>query len=212
MNETTLILVRHGQTDWNLQHRFQGQCDVPLNDHGRAQVAAAARRLAGVRPVALYCSDLVRCRETAEILGSVLGVAPTIAPELRERSFGQVEGLTREEAVARFPESWAQWSSNRDTWIPPGGESAGEAWGRVLGFTEKLWQRHEGETVVIAGHGGPIKAIISRALGAPMSARFAFAVSNGGITTITRNAGGPTVAMLNETCHLGEPPGRVEAD
>lgn len=214
MTTTTLILVRHGQTDYNLQSRYQGQEDVPMNDTGRAQVEAAARHLAGVRAEAIYSSDLVRCRDTARIIGGVLGLepVPAPAPELRERDFGRLEGLTREEAASRFPDSWEQWQHHRATWVPPGGESLGVMWGRVLAFTESLWRRHQRETFVIAAHGGPAKAIICDALGAPAETRRAFAVSNGSISVIGRDARGPVVLLLDETCHLGRLPDDVEAD
>lgn len=212
MTAATLILVRHGETDWNLHHRFQGQSDVPMNDSGRDQAAAAADHLRGVHAAAIYCSDLVRCRQTAEIIGSVVGVAPTVAVELRERSFGRIEGLTRDEAAARFPESWEQRRRDSPAWVPPGGESLGEMWKRILTFTEDLWRRHQGQTFVIAGHGGPLKAIICSALGAGEQGRMRFAISNGSITVIRRNEAGSVVELMNETCHLGEIPGDVEAD
>jgi len=209
---TTLILVRHGQTDSNLNHRYQGQTDVPMNGLGRAQIKAAAAHLAGVKPAAIYCSTLVRAREAADIIGRTLGVEPLAVLELRERSFGQVEGLTREEAAARFPESWEIWQTNRAAWSPPGGESLGEMWGRVLGFMEQLWQRHAGQTLIYVGHGGPINAILCNALGAAVEARQAIAIGNGSIAVVTRNETGPAVIMVNETCHLSDLPGDVEAD
>jgi broad specificity phosphatase PhoE len=209
---TTLILIRHGQTDHNLHHRYQGQSDVPMNDAGRAQVRAAARHLAGVRLAAIYCSDLGRSREAAQIIAEHLGVELTVAPELRERNFGRIEGLTRDEAAARFPESWEVWRTHRATWIPPGGESLGEMWGRVLSYVETLWQRHQGQVFVIAGHGGPINAVICHALGASMEARRAIAIGNGSITIIARNEMGPRLVVMNDTCHLKEPPPDAEAD
>jgi len=209
---TTLILIRHGQTDHNLHHRYQGQSDVPMNDAGRAQVRAAARHLAGVRAAALYCSDLARSREAAKIIGRALGVEPIVVPEVRERNFGQIEGLTRDEAAARFPESWEVWRTHRAAWTPPGGESLGEMWGRVLACIEALWQRHQGQAFLVVGHGGPMNAIICDSLGASMEARQSIAIANGSITIIARNEMGPRVIVLNDTCHLKEPPADVEAD
>jgi broad specificity phosphatase PhoE len=209
---TTLILVRHGQTDSNLNHRYQGQSDVPMNDTGRAEIRAVARHLAGVRAAAIYCSDLGRSREAAAMIGDALRLEPVAVADLRERNFGKVEGLTREEAEARFPDSWELWRRNRTAWIPPGGESLGEMWGRVLAAVEGLWRRHEGETFVYAGHGGPINAVVCHSLGASVEAREAIAIGNASITIIARNDSGPAVVMLNETCHLKEPLGDVDAD
>jgi broad specificity phosphatase PhoE len=209
---TTLILIRHGQTDSNLNHRYQGQSDVPMNDTGRAEIRAVTRHLAGVRAAAIYCSDLGRSSEAAAMIASAFEREPIAIPDLRERNFGKVEGLTREEAEARFPDSWDTWRRNRAAWIPPGGEALGEMWGRVLATIETLWQRHRGETFIYAGHGGPINAIICHSLGAAVEAREAIAIGNGSITIITRNDAEPVVVMLNETCHLKEPLGDVDAD
>jgi broad specificity phosphatase PhoE len=209
---TTLILVRHGQTDSNLNHRYQGQTDVPMNNLGRAQIEAAAAHLKGVKPAAIYCSTLIRAHEAAAVFGRALGVEPVAIPELRERSFGQIEGLTREEAAQRFPESWEVWQTNRAAWVPPAGESLGEMWGRVLGVMERLWQRHAGQTFIYVGHGGPINAVLCNALGAAEEARRAIAIGNGSIAIVTRNEAGPTVLMVNETCHLADLPGDIEAD
>jgi probable phosphoglycerate mutase len=107
----TLYLARHGETDWNLEGRWQGQTDIGLNGSGRAQAAALAERLAGHGIAHVSASDLSRARQTAEIVARRLGVA-TVAVDhaLRERGFGVFEGLTREECAQRFPDSW------RATW------------------------------------------------------------------------------------------------
>ncbi|MEZ5187956.1 MAG: histidine phosphatase family protein [Microbacterium sp.] len=103
---TTLLLVRHGETDWNAARRIQGSTDIPLNDTGREQAretaAALAARFAGQAPV-VASSDLSRARETAEIIAEALGVAgPRLYPQLRERSYGVAEGMTIEEYLERF--------------------------------------------------------------------------------------------------------------
>jgi probable phosphoglycerate mutase len=209
---TTFVLVRHGQTDSNLHRRYQGQSDVPMNDTGRAQIAAAAAQLRHLRPVALYCSDLGRSHEAADMIGRAIGVAPIVAPDLRERAFGCIEGLTLEEAQTRFPDAWEVWRDHRAAWVPPGGEALGEMWGRVLAFTERLWEQHRGQTFIFVGHGGPINAIICHALGAAVEAREHIAIGNGSISIITRNQSGPTVILLNDTCHLKESLPDVPAD
>ena len=212
MTRTTLILVRHGQTDHNLSGRYQGQSDVPMNALGREQIEAVARELAGVPAAAIYSSDLMRSRESALIIGRALGLEPVIAQELRERSFGSFEGLTHEEAAARFPQSWAQRERDSEAWIPPGGESLGELWERVLRFAETLWRRHDAKVFVVAAHGGPMKAILCDALGAPAATRGRFPISNGSISVITRAAAGPVMLLLDDTCHLGRLPDDVQAD
>ena len=98
---TTLLLVRHGETDWNAGRRWQGHTDVPLNARGRAQAAALAEELAADPPSAIYTSDLSRARETAEIVGTQLGVPVILEPRLREIHVGSREGLTAEEVGDR---------------------------------------------------------------------------------------------------------------
>ena len=108
---TRLILIRHGETDWNRAHRIQGSTDIPLNDTGRAQAAATAAELrASVVPAVarIAASDLSRARETAEIIGAELGLGgPLLYPELRERAYGDAEGVTADEFAAR----WGDWHS-----------------------------------------------------------------------------------------------------
>src|SRR5207248_2072590 len=94
---TTLLLVRHGETDWNAAGRLQGHTDRPLNDYGRQQARELGDRLAGDRIAAVYASDLVRARETAEILGERLGLVVVLDPDLREKNWGTWEGLTGDE-------------------------------------------------------------------------------------------------------------------
>src|SRR5690242_8696605 len=93
----TLLLVRHGETDWNAEGRLQGQTDRPLNEYGRRQARELAERLAGDGVVAIYASDLSRAKETAEIVGGRLGLPVVVDPDLRERNWGTWEGLTPRE-------------------------------------------------------------------------------------------------------------------
>lgn len=109
-----LVIVRHGQTDLNLQRRIQGQSDVPLNSAGRAQAQALATQLAGFTFSAVYCSDLVRAVETAQILAAPLGVPVQVDARLTERAFGQFEGLTDAELRARFPQAFKSWRETGD--------------------------------------------------------------------------------------------------
>lgn len=114
MTVTDLILWRHGQTDYNTAGRVQGQVDIPLNDAGRRQAAAAARGLAGLAPSRLVASPLVRAQETAQALAAVTGLGVESVHDLRERSFGSWEGLTREEIEDGWPQEFRRWRSGGD--------------------------------------------------------------------------------------------------
>jgi broad specificity phosphatase PhoE len=159
---TTLILVRHGETDWNAQQRWQGHSDTPLNDAGREQ----ARRLAGdLEPVdALYSSDLARARETAEIIAEVTGVEVRLDHRLRERGFGSWEGLTSDEIESSFPDEQRRWREG----VGAGANDAEpfEAFAaRVGSFLDEVGRRHPGEDVLVVSHGGTIRVVHALAAG-----------------------------------------------
>ena len=159
---TTLILVRHGETDWNAERRWQGHSDPKLNDAGREQ----ARRLAGelARVDALYSSDLARARETAEIVARTIGVEVRFDERLRERGFGAWEGLTMEEIESSYPDDQRRWLAGTG----PGARDAEpfEAFAeRVGSFVDEIGQRHAGEEVLVVAHGGTIRVVHALAAG-----------------------------------------------
>jgi broad specificity phosphatase PhoE len=149
---TTLLLVRHGETDWNAEGRLQGQTDRPLNEFGRSQARALAEELDGERYDAIYSSDLARARETAEIVGERLDVPVVLDPELREKDWGTWEGLT---AVER----------DRVEFV---GESTEEHRQRILHALERIAERHPDGRVLVVTHGGSMRRVQTAALGVAM--------------------------------------------
>ncbi len=148
---TTILLVRHGETDWNRDGRVQGHTDVPLNDTGRDQARALAESLADDPVDAVYASDLVRARDTASGVADNRGLPVVQLPELREKNFGTWEGLTREQILTRFPAARpGHWGD---------GETRDEMSRRVLDALSRIAASHEGETVVVVTHGGPLRAV-----------------------------------------------------
>jgi broad specificity phosphatase PhoE len=160
---TTLLLARHGETDWNRARRWQGHADRPLTDRGRAQAAALAERLADIELDAVYSSDLRRARETAEAVACAQGLAVAELPELREVAVGSWEGLTRDEAEVRFPDGFRRWRAGGTGWDD--GETYAEMSTRVLAAVERIANEHEAGQILIVSHGGPIRAIHGAALG-----------------------------------------------
>jgi broad specificity phosphatase PhoE len=159
---TTLLLVRHGETDWNRDGRWQGQSDTHLNDVGREQAAQLAERLDGVDVV--YASDLARARETADILAVRLELPVLVDRRLRERSFGAWEGRTRPEIEADFAAAHARWLAGDG----PGADDAepfADFAGRVRSFLDDVLERHPDETVLVVAHGGSIRVIHALAKG-----------------------------------------------
>jgi broad specificity phosphatase PhoE len=159
---TTIILARHGETDWNAEGRWQGHSDPPLNERGREQARELAAALDGVEVV--YASDLARARETAEILGARLGLEVQLDPRLRERSFGAWEGKTWDELEERSASELQRWRAG-DTHGPDDAEPYEDFSRRVESFLEDVLDRHPTEHVLVVGHGGSIRAIHALAEG-----------------------------------------------
>jgi broad specificity phosphatase PhoE len=140
---TVLLLVRHGETDWNAAGRLQGHTDRPLNDYGRRQAKELAERLAGEGADAIYASDLVRAKETAEIVGERLGLTVAVDPDLREKDWGTWEGLTGDERVH----------------VEFEGESTEDHRDRVMGAVRRIVARHPEQRIVVVTHGGSLRRI-----------------------------------------------------
>ncbi len=170
---TTLWLVRHGQTDWNLERRYQGQIDIPLNETGREQARRAAAQLRGRTFDALYASDLARARETAEIIAREVGLPIRPDKRLREISYGDWEGLTVDEVAANGGYRDREVSRLLDDWRAPGGESLGEVADRVWAAVQDIFQAHPGQQVLVVAHGSCLAALLCRVRGLPLSEVFA---------------------------------------
>ena len=208
MGASRWYLVRHGETAWNRESRFQGQADPPLNDAGRAQARAVAQRLAGVSFAAAYASDLGRVTETAAAIARGRGLPVTGLAELREKRFGEWEGLNYREAEARDPERYRRIFrvlTYDGRTAPPGGESDLQLLRRVSGVARRLRGEHGGrdENVLIAGHGGSLCALIVSLLGLPARAIWRFRLSNCGLSQVTVfDDGAATLDLFNDTGHL----------
>jgi probable phosphoglycerate mutase len=160
---TTLLLVRHGETDWNRDGRWQGGSDTSLNDLGREQARALAEQLDG-DIAAVYSSDLARARETADIVAAKLGLEVQVDPRLRERGFGSWEGLTMPEIEERFADSYLRWRAGEG----PGAEDAEtfeDFSARVSAFLAEVIRLHPEEDVLVISHGGSIRVIHALASG-----------------------------------------------
>jgi broad specificity phosphatase PhoE len=161
----TLVVWRHGQTLYNAERRFQGQSDVPLNEVGLRQAAAAARHLAALRPAAIFSSDLSRASVTAEALARLTGLTVQLDKDLRERSGGSWEGLTEAEIRERFP-------AERATWTPPDGEPALAVADRASAALERIAASMPGgSTAVVVSHGAALGMAIARLLEIPWEPR-----------------------------------------
>ena len=155
---TTILIARHGETDWNRERRFQGHADPPLNELGREQARELAAALAESGVTAVYSSPLARARETAEIVAAALGLPVETRDALREVDVGSWQGLTRDEVEERFPEGFRRWLVDfGHGWDE--GESYEELGRRVVAGLLELASRHAGERILVVTHGGPMRAV-----------------------------------------------------
>ena len=160
---TTILLARHGETDWNSERRWQGHADQPLNDIGREQASELAETLTGRAIDVVYSSDLARAHETALIVGERLGLPVEVDAGLREVDVGDWAGRLVSEIEDADPEAFQLWRQGRKAWN--GGESYEEMGERVVGAVLRLAARHPGQTVLIVTHGGSIRACRATAAG-----------------------------------------------
>lgn len=198
---TTIVLIRHAQTDWNLSGRWQGHTDIALNDTGRSQAGALARRLASWPITAVYSSDLRRAHQTALIVAQELALSPELDAAWRERYGGDFQGLTFEELDHHHPEALRAMRQKGEA--PPGGESNLDVARRVVAAFDEVVERHPGQMVAVVSHGGAMRALIGYVVGLPLGQSPRVSVSgNTGISLIEVNQWGPRLTLLNDTTHL----------
>jgi broad specificity phosphatase PhoE len=160
---TTILLARHGETDWNREGRFQGHADPPLNNTGRAQAVDLSVALMAEEIAAVYSSPLRRALETAEVVAASHGLEPIPVDDLREVDVGSWSGLTRAEVEERFPAQFARWLDFGQGWED--GETYEEMGRRAVDALLRLAAAHDGERVLAVTHGGPIRAAFAFADG-----------------------------------------------
>jgi broad specificity phosphatase PhoE len=154
---TTILLARHGETDWNREGRFQGWADPPLNATGRAQAVDLSVALMPEELAAVYSSPLRRAYETAEVIAASRGLEPVTVDDLREVDVGSWSGLTRAEIEQRFAEQYASWLDYGQGWDD--GETYEAMSERVMRAMLELAAAHDGERILAVTHGGPMRAV-----------------------------------------------------
>ena len=200
---TELILIRHGETDWNRELRFQGQLDVALNATGLEQARRVAQRLASEGLHALVSSDLQRALQTAQALADVTAMgAPLRDVALREQGFGVVEGWTVAEIKERLPEAWDRWVRFDEHERFEGGESLRELHDRVLAALQAVAARHAGQRVAVVTHGGVLDMIYRHAQGLSLSGPRTCSIPNGGINRVVAGPEGLRISDWADVRHL----------
>jgi phosphoserine phosphatase len=200
---TRIILVRHGQTQWNLVEHFRGQADVPLNETGLAQAQAVSRRVSRQwSPAAVYTSRLSRAVRTAEAIALPLGLPVRVHPGLLDIDFGEWQGLTVPEVRARWPELCAAWHSQPDTVQVPGGETLAVVRARGLTAVHELGATHAEQTIVLVGHNVINRVILLGVLELENEGFWRISQDPCGINVIECAGGAFTLVAMNDTGHL----------
>ena len=207
MPERRLILLRHGQTAWNLSGRAQGHADISLDETGHAQARAVAPVLATFEPVLLWSSDLARARETAAYVGETCGLTPVLDPRLREYDVGARSGLTIAEFAEQFPEEHAAWLVEDQSRLVPGEDSTAQVRDRVVPALRECWDAlGPSETGVVVLHGACLMVGMVGLLGLPWEvARALRGMENCGFALLTEHPlkGGIRLASYNEKAPAG---------
>lgn len=200
---TLVILVRHGQTEWNRVERFRGRADVPLNSFGLAQAEATGRRVAAEWEVeAVYTSPLSRSVNTAEAIARHFSLPVQTHPGLIDIDYGQWQGLTPEEARQRWPAEVEAWYHAPERTHIPGGETLDELRARGMAAVVELTSRHQGQAIVLVGHTVINRAILLGVLGLGNERFWHLRQDTCAINVFEAEEGDYTVVSLNDTCHL----------
>lgn len=196
-----VLLIRHGQTDWNMEGRWQGCLPIPLNDIGRAQARALGEYLRG-RPIrAVYSSDLARALDTATLIGAPLGITPTPDERLREFQLGVFAGHRRDELMALFPNEWDAFHTDHWNYIIPEGESRRALQTRMYAALQDIAANGPGPEVALVSHGGGLGLLLQKLFGETPEIRN-IRLENTSVTTIEREGDGWRLAEIAAVTHL----------
>ncbi|KAE7999581.1 hypothetical protein FH972_003992 [Carpinus fangiana] len=199
-----IIVVRHGETEWNVDGRIQGHLDVELNDAGRQQAAAVADRLSREPNISVvYSSDLKRALDTAQIIAtSCCGLEVIKEPDLRERHLGDLQGLVLREAAKISSKAYKAFLNHKtDQELPGGGESLDQLYERCTSSLERIGRKHKGERVVVVTHGGVIRTLYKKAC---PNGRSGGKVLNTSVNIFLLSDGEWTIKLWGDTSHLNQ--------
>ena len=209
---TELILLRHGETDWNRELRFQGHINVPLNATGPEQARRLADRIAADRPVVhhLVCSDLIRTQQTAqpslEVLFPQAHIETLTDSSLREQSFGVVDGLRVDDIKVDHADAWAQWLRFEADYGMPGGETTRQFHTRVMDAVRRIAQQYNGQTVMVVTHGGVLDMVWRTAQGIGLDGPRQSDIPNAGFNRVRVQGDAVELLQWADVRHLADLP------
>jgi len=196
MGVTSIFLLRHGALAADARERFVGQMDLPLSPEGARQAEALGQILRTVGIDSVYCSDLLRSRQTADAIVGTAGIRVAARRDLREIALGEWEGLSRREVAARFPEQYAARGDDIEGYRIAGGESFADCRGRIVGAWQDIVRRGE-RRVVIVGHAGANRVLLCHLLGMPVASLFNLGQDYGCVNLIDYEEGRSDVRLIN---------------
>lgn len=198
---TQLWLIRHGETDWNKNQRFQGSSDQPLNERGTAQAKSLTDRLKDEHFDAVYSSDLQRAHQTAQYALETQSTIIQTDARLREIDFGIFEGLTWEQIRTQYPEELAEWEADRNQ-NPHGGETLDRVVARVDAVLSDVVMRHSQQKIALFGHGGTLAIMLALLMGTDPVNWWQYRMLNCAVTVVKIYEGGAVLIRFNDSCHL----------
>ncbi|MDV2989332.1 MAG: histidine phosphatase family protein [Dehalogenimonas sp.] len=196
-----LILVRHGDTATDDSGKCYGATDIDLSEKGQQQALALQQSFAEIKIDAIYSGTLKRGVKTANTIAGVHGVTVVKAPELNEVNFGLIEGLTFNDARLQFPDVAESWQLGSQDLCFPDGESFHELYDRTLKFLERLKGHQSDETVMVVGHGGPLRIMVCHLLGVSVSHHWQFTMSRSSVSALSIYPNGSVLEKLNDMAH-----------
>lgn len=199
-----LLLTRHGQTDWNIAGRYQGQSDIPLNQTGWSQAEGLAKRLSTETIHAIYSSDLSRAKDTAQAIAKFHQIEIQTDSRWRELSFGDWEGMNYKEMSAHSPDIFSKWMIDPQHISTPNGETLYELSERVKSTFDEIKNKHNDQTVLVVSHSGTLQALLVTLLSVDLNRYWQFKISQASLSELNVFQDSVTLNLLNDTYHLQE--------
>lgn len=198
----TLLIVRHGETEWNAEGRIQGHTDIGLSERGEEQARSLGQRLADRQIDVAYSSDLKRTSETAKLALSGRDITLNETPRLREYNKGIFEGMTLSEIQEKFPAEYPKYLEKDLSYAPEGGETTRDVSTRMASIFAEIKANHLDETVLVVSHGGVLRAAMVSLLGMPLEGNWSFVFGNCGLTMVDTYTDNAVLRLFNDTSHI----------
>ncbi|MDY6834867.1 MAG: histidine phosphatase family protein [Chloroflexota bacterium] len=200
-----LLLVRHGETDWNKKGLFQGQSDIELNTYGLEQVRMVGQRLSTEEISSVYSSDLKRAKQTTQAITSIngnQGLPVTYTRQLRELYFGDFEGKNFEEIKEHYLPLAKAWRDGDLDTTAPGGETLSQLGTRIMALADGIYDQHTDETVLVVAHGGPLQLMMCYLIGIDIQHWWRFHLDTASISIVNLYKEWSVLSLMNGTAHL----------